>query len=147
MADIGLNPPGTRHDRVNGGVATTAGLRFGYVVVYDVAAVGQHRAVTTTATAGAGPLAGVVTSQTDPTSGASVGDNLEICDEGIVEVVLVASTAIVKGDLLIASATAGQVKKLAAETTAWVLGIAFQDMPSTASPVRIACKLGIYQHA
>jgi hypothetical protein len=147
MADIGLNPPGTRHDRVNSGVGTTAGLKFGFAVVYDVAAVNQHRAVTTTATAGAGPLAGVVVAQTDPVSGSAVGDNLEICDVGIVEVWLAANQAIVKGDLIIASGTAGMVKKAAAETTPWVLGVAFQDMASTATPVRIAVKLGIYQHA
>jgi hypothetical protein len=147
MADIGLNPPGTRHDRVVGGVARTTGLQFGSVVVMDVATTGQHRAVTTAAAAGGGPVAGVVVSQTNPTGGSALGDDLDICDQGIVEVWLAASTAIVKGDLLIAAGTSGYVKKLAAETTPWIVGVAFQDMASTASPVRIAVKLNIYQHA
>jgi Uncharacterized conserved protein (DUF2190) len=147
MPDIGLNPPGTRHDRVVGGVASIAGLKFGNVVVMDVAAAGFHRAVTATTTPGGGPLAGVITSQTDPVNGTAIGDNLEICDEGIVEVWLVSGQAIVKGDLLVASATAGMVTKHGAETTPWILGIAFQDMASQSAPVRIAAKLGIYQHA
>jgi len=147
MADVGLCPPGTRHDKVIGGVASVTGIKFGHVVLMDTAATGLHRSVTTTATAGSAPIAGVVVSQTDPTNGSAVGDNLEICYSGIVEVVLAASNAITKGDKLITAAVAGQVKKLASETTPDILGVAMEDMASNANAVRIACRVGIYQHA
>jgi hypothetical protein len=147
MADIGLNPPQTRHDRVVSGVATETGIKFGDVLVWDVATTNQHRAVKRNGTAGEAPLAGVCVTQTDPTNGSAVGDNLEICDLGIVETNLVTTTAIVKGDKIIASGTAGQVKKLAGETTPDVLGRAMQDMASTSGVVRIAVNVNIYQHA
>jgi hypothetical protein len=147
MADIGFNPPGLRHDRVLAGVATVTGIKFGHCLVMDTAATGQHRAVKTDNTAGEGPLAGVCVTQTDPTNGSASGDSLEVCDEGVVEVLLASSNAITKGDLLINSGTAGQVKKLGGETTPWILGVALEDMSSQSSPVLIACKLGIYQHA
>ena len=147
MADIGLNPPGTRHDRVVSGVASVAGIKFGDVVLMDVAASGQHAAVTLTATAGASPIKGICVTQTNPTTGSAIGDPLEICTQGIAEVNLAASTVIVKGDKLITSTTLGAVKKLAAETTPDVLGRADQDMASTANVTRISCEIGIYQHA
>lgn len=140
--DIGLNPPGLRHDRVVAGYATSTGIKFGYAVIKDTAATGNRRAVTTTTTPGAGPVAGVVVSQTDPTDGSAVGDQLEVCDSGIVEVNLAASNAITKGDLLIMSATAGAVKKIGAETDPVIVGVAAQDMASQAGVVRIAMEMG-----
>lgn len=147
MADIGLNPPGTRHDKVVGGAATVTGILFGHLLVMDTGSAGAHRAVTNVSTAGVGPTAGVCVSQTDPTSGSAVGDNLEVCYDGIVEVWLAASNTIAKGDKLIHSGTAGQVKKMASETTPEVVGVAMQDMASNANPTKIAMRLGIYQHA
>lgn len=142
MADIGINPRGTRHDRVVGGVATEAGIKFGDVVVMDTAATGQGRAVKRTTTAGDKPIAGVVVTQCGP-SGCAIGDNLEICEEGIVEVNLLTATAIAKGDELVTSTTAGQVKKLAAEALPGILGRANMDMASTTGSVRISCELNI----
>lgn len=142
MADIGINPRGTRHDRVVGGVAMETGIKFGDVVVEDLASAGQGRAVKRTTVAGDNPIAGVCVTQTGP-DGSAVGDNLEICQEGIVEVNLLTTTAIVKGDELVTSTTAGQVKKLAAEVKPGVLGRANMDMASTAGSVRISVELNI----
>jgi len=141
FADVGLNPPGTRHDVVVPGVSSGTGIKFGDAVLMDVSLTTKHRAVALTATAGSKPVAGVCVSQTDPTNGSADGDSLEICEEGIVEVNLAASNAITKGDLLITSATAGAVKKLGSETGADIVGEAMQDMGSQAGVVRIACKL------
>ncbi len=138
--DIGLNPPDTRHDRVIGGKATATGIKFGHVVIKDTAATGR-RDCKLTSTAGDKPVMGVVVSQTDPTNGSAVGDDLEICDAGIVECYLEASSTIVFGDVLITSATPGCVKKLAAEGTYDIVGRAHQDMISGATLVRIAVEL------
>ena len=147
MADINLNPSDIRHDRVLPGVATETGIDYGDIVVWDTATTNDRRAVKRLASAGGGPIAGVVVSQTDPTNGSAIGDLLEICDLGVVEVNLVTTTAVVKGDVIINSATAGQAKVLAAEGTAWQLGVAHQDMASTAGVTRIAVILGIVKRA
>lgn len=147
MADVGLNPPGTRHDSVVGGLATVTGIKFGHVLVMDTGTTNSRRAVKTTSTAGDAPIAGVCVSQTDPTNGSALNDNLEVCNAGIVEVWLASGNAITKGDKLITSGTAGQVKKLASETTPDILGVAMEDMASQSGAVLIACRLGIYQHA
>ena len=141
MADIGFNPVALRHDRVVGGVATETGIKFGDVVIMDVASTNQFRAVKCTTTAGDKPVRGVCVSQTDPTIGSSVGDNLEICDVGQPEVWLATSQTIVKGDRLVTSTEAGRVKKLAAETGGDIVGVAAQDAVSTGSPIRIAVTL------
>lgn len=149
MADVGLNPPGLRHDVVEAGLATETGILFGDVLAMDVATVNDHRAVKRPTAAGGGPIKGVCVSQTSAVggSGSAVGDSLEVCSGGIVEVNLVSGQAVVKGDILIASATAGQVKVLAAEATAWQVGIAEQDMAATVGVVRIACRLQINKRA
>jgi hypothetical protein len=145
--DIGLNPTGTRHDRVAAGYATETGIKFGDVLVWDTASTGNHRAVKRTSTAGDAPLAGVCITQTDPTNGTAVGDFIEVCYSGVVEVNIVASQALTKGDKLISSTTAGACKKLASETTPDVLGRCNMDLASTASVVRVSCEVNIYQHA
>jgi hypothetical protein len=140
MADIGLNPPGTRHDRVVGGKATVTGIRFGHVLIKDTTTP-NHRDVKLTTTPGAQPVAGICASQTDPTVGSAVGDDLEVVDAGIAEVWLAPSQTIVKGDQLVTSATSGAVKKRAAETPADIVGRAFQDATSGASPILISVEL------
>lgn len=147
MADINLNPANIRHDRVLPGYATVTGIKFGDVLVYDTAETNNRRAVKTYASAGGGPIAGVCVSHTDPTDGSAVGDLIEFCSAGIVETNLVTTTAVVKGDVIINSATAGQCKVLAAEGTAWVLGHAHQDMGSTSGVTRIAVELNIHKRA
>lgn len=146
MADIGFNPPGLRHDRVVAGLATEAGIIFGDLLIQDTATVNDHRAAKRTAIAGGGPVKGVCVSQMGP-SGGSLGDSLEVCDEGIVEINLVPLQAVVKGDILIASTTAGAVKVLAAEALAWQVGIADMDMAAQAGVVRISCRLQINKRA
>src|SRR5258708_5478255 len=145
--DIGVNPTGTRHDRVLAGYATETGIKFGDIVRWDTASTGNHRAIIRTTTAGDNQIAGVVVSQTDPTSGSAVGDLLEVCDLGVCEVNVVASQTLVKGDLLISSTTAGAVKKIASETTPDVLGRVNMDLTSIASVVRVSVNVNIYQHA
>ncbi len=147
MADINLNPADIRHDRVLPGVATVTGIKYGDVLVYDVAETNNRRAVKTLASAAAGPLAGVCVSMTDPTDGTAVGDEIEFCSEGIVEVNLVTTSAVTKGDIIINSATAGQCKVLAGDSTAWQLGTAHQDMGSTSGVTRIAVELNIVKRA
>lgn len=147
MSDIGLNPRATRHDVVVGGVATETGIKFGDVVVVDTAATGQGRAIKRTTTAGANGVRGVVVTQTDPTNGSAVGDNLEVCTRGTVEINIVANQALTKNDQLVTSTTAGAAKKLLSETTPDVIGRVNMDLASTASVVRVSCDLNIYQHA
>jgi len=139
--DIGLNPPGTRHDRVVGGVAVVAGIKFGDVVISDTTPGAGHRDVKLTAVAGDKPVAGICVAQTDPTTGSAIGDNIEICDTGICEVNLAAGETILKGDVLVTAAVNGQVKKLGAEVTYDIVGRAFQAATSGASPIRISVEL------
>lgn len=141
MADYGLNPAGVRHDRVVGGSATVTGLKFGHVVVKDTATTNDRKAVKSTTTACDKPVAGVIVSQTDPTNGSAVGDVLEICDQGIVEAWVVTGSSGVKGDKLITSTTAGQLKKLAAETGGDVVGRANMDWNASAGAILISLTL------
>lgn len=145
--DSGINPTGTRHNRVLPGYATETGIKFGDVLVWDTSSTVNHRAVKRTTNAGDAPLAGVCVTQTDPTNGSAVGDFIEVCDLGICEVNIVASQALTKGDKLISSTTAGAAKKLASETTPDILGRVNMDLSSTASVVRVSVIVDIYQHA
>lgn len=142
MSDIGTNPRATRHDVVVGGVATEAGIKFGDVVIMDRATTGQGRAIKRTTTAGDNYVRGVVVTQCGP-SGCAVGDNLEVCLKGCVEINIVASLALTKGDELVTSTTAGAAKKLAGETTPDVIGSVNMDLASTASVTRVSCDLNI----
>jgi hypothetical protein len=145
--DIGLNPTGTRHDRVVPGYAVETGIKFGDVLVWDTSSTVNHRACKRTTTAGDAPLAGVCVTQTDPVNGTAIGDVIEICSAGIAEVNVVSSQALTKGDKLVSSTTAGAAKKLASETTPDILGRVNMDLASTASVTRVSVEINIYQHA
>lgn len=143
MSAIGLNPRGTRHDRVVGGVAGVTGIKFGDVVIWDTSATTEPRTVKKTTTAGDKPVAGVCVTMTDPTNGSAVGDKLEICQVGVVELNMAASETLSPGDEVVTSTTSGAAKKLGAEVKPDIIGRANMFLASTAGVVRVSVELNI----
>ena len=147
VTDVGLNPPvrGNIHSRT--GQAGTTGMKFGMVVVSAQTA--NHAEMVLTTTAGDPLTLGVITTQGDPNnSGAfALGDEFSVRDAGDVQVLVDATTALNVGDILIASTTAGQAKKLASETgtTLCILGRSMQKITVGAAAGLVSCRLELSQ--
>ncbi|MEO9194592.1 MAG: hypothetical protein ABI445_13110 [Polyangia bacterium] len=142
MSDyVNINAPRASKLHSRTGIMLDALAQFGAVVVSSGAL--GHANMATTTTAGDPLVAGVVTSQGDPNNSGlfAIGDEVSVTDLGDVLVLVAGGTTLARGDRLIAAATPGLAKKLAAETNVCVLGESLQDVTTGALPQLVSCRL------
>ncbi len=144
--DIGINPPRSDRRVIPGFVSTVSTVTFGMVVIYDTAT-NNFRDVKLPAGAGSISVAGVVADHGDPNSSGTfaTGEEFGVCVDGIVEVLLDASQAAVKGAYAVTGATAGTVKPIGAESAPYsIVGQFMQTLTAGATPTLVSLRVGLH---
>lgn len=116
-ADILINPPRSDRRTFQGCNPTVTGITYGMVVIGDTSTT-NFRDVKLPAGAGSISVRGVVADHGDPNSSGqfAVGDDMGVCTDGIVEVLLDTGQTCVKDAPAVTGATPGTVKPVGAES-------------------------------
>lgn len=144
--DIGINPPRSDRRVLSGMNPTGTGITYAMVVIYDTGTT-NFRDVKLPTGAGNAGVAGVVSDQGDPNNNGqfAVGDDMGVCVDGIVEVLLDAGQTATKGGYAITGATAGTVKPIAGESAPYsIVGQFMQTLTAGASPTLVTLRMGLH---
>jgi hypothetical protein len=144
--DILINPPRSDRRIIPGFVTTETGPTYGMCMMYDTGTT-NFRDVKRTTGAGVASVAGVVADHGDPNNSGqfSTGDDMGLCVDGIVEVLLDGGQTATKGAYAISGATAGTVKPIGGESAPYsIVGQFMETLTAGASPTLVSLRMGLH---
>jgi hypothetical protein len=147
MADIGLMPSDEKNVHSFTAVTADALMKYGSLVVWSGST--DSKAVVTTTSAGANLIAGVVTDQGDPNNSGlhASGAQVTVRDMGVAEVLLLGGATYARGDIIIATTTAGVGGKYTSGSTYDQLGVCLQEITTGTNPQLVSVRLNIVKRA